>query len=138
MYYETMTTENQRTENQRFRKGMHPNSLKNLKPFPKGVSGHPGRTMKNRSLTSLLKEAGEVVPKIDSNKEQKTWQQLCAELAWPVAYKQLLKGDHRLYQFISERIEGKPVQPISGEGGDAIPVQVIYEKVTNADIKHQD
>lgn len=119
-------------ENQRHTKGkgMNPNSLKNLRPYPKGVSGHPGRTPKNYSLTSLLKEAGEVVPKLKEG-NTKNWQQLCAELAWPAAYKELLKGDHRLYQFIAERIDGKPVQPVTGEGGGAIPVRIEYVLKTN-------
>ena len=40
-------------------KGKHPNSLKNLKPFVKGVSGNPGgRPVAFSKLAAELKELG--------------------------------------------------------------------------------
>ena len=106
------------TENQRFTKGKNPNSLKNLKPYKKGQSGHPGRTPKDVSLTSLLKEQIDTVPA--GEKQGRTWRQLLV-LAWltgamknPVLLKEVL-----------DRLEGKVTQPIGGEGGQPIKIEVV-------------
>ena len=38
-----------------YERGFHPNSLKNLKPFPKGVSGNPlGKPHKHTKLAEAL------------------------------------------------------------------------------------
>jgi hypothetical protein len=42
-----------------YTRGEHPNSLKNLKPFPKGVSGNPlGKPYKYQKLAERLNEIG--------------------------------------------------------------------------------
>ena len=42
------------------KRGKHPNSLKNLRPFPKGVSGNQlGRPFKYRNLSRILNEYGD-------------------------------------------------------------------------------
>ena len=42
-----------------YSRGEHPNSLKNLKPFPKGVSGNPlGKPHKYTKLAESLSELG--------------------------------------------------------------------------------
>ena len=42
------------------RRGKHPNSLKNLKPFSKGASGnHLGRPFKYKKLAKVLKKYGD-------------------------------------------------------------------------------
>jgi len=104
------------TGNQRFARGMNPNSLKNLKPFVKGKSGHPGRTPKDVSLTSLLKEQIDTIP--PGEKQGRTWRQLLV-LAWltgamknPILLKEIL-----------DRLEGKVAIAVTGEGGRPIKVQ---------------
>ena len=43
-----------------YTRGEHPNSLKNLKPFPKGVSGNPlGKPHKFQKLTERLNKIGD-------------------------------------------------------------------------------
>ena len=91
-----------------------------------GKSGNNnGRPLKDISLTSLLKEQIDQVP--PGEKQGRTWRQLLV-LAWltgamknPVLLKELL-----------DRMEGKMPQPISGEGGKAIPVKVVYERVSSS------
>ena len=42
-----------------YNRGEHPNSLKNLKPFPKGVSGNPlGKPHKYQKLSDSLNKLG--------------------------------------------------------------------------------
>ena len=100
------------TENQRFPKGKHPNSIKNLKPFKPGQSGHPGRTPKDVSLTSLVKKYMEEVPElVGGKKNDKTWRELLVH-AWLVgAY----KGNSVLFKELLDRLEGKVMQPIGGD-----------------------
>jgi len=43
-----------------YARGEHPNSLKNLKPFPKGVSGNPlGKPHKYKKLADRLNKIGD-------------------------------------------------------------------------------
>ena len=105
------------TENQRYTRGKNPNSLKNLKPFVKGTSGHPGRTPKDYSLTSLLKEQIDTIPLGEKN--GRTWRQLLV-LAWLTgAMKQPV-----LMKEILDRLEGKVTQPIAGENGEPIKYEI--------------
>ena len=43
-----------------FERGKHPNSIKNLKPFPKGISGNPmGKPHKYKKLADALAQIGD-------------------------------------------------------------------------------
>ena len=98
------------TDKPRAKRGVHPNSLANLKPFQNGNRANPnGRPKKDVSLTSLLKEEINTIP--PGEKQGRTWRQLLV-LAWlsgamknPVLMKELL-----------DRLEGKVVQPVDASG----------------------
>ena len=107
------------TDKQRFKRGRHPNSIANLKPFQKGRTLNPhGRPPKDVSLTSLLKQEIEKIP--PGEKHNRNWRQLLV-LAWltgamknPVLFKELL-----------DRLEGKVVQPVGGAaGGEPVKVEI--------------
>jgi len=52
-----------------YKRGEHPNSQTNLKPYPKGVSGNPiGRPTKHEQLRRSLNQLGDV--KVDSYDSQ--------------------------------------------------------------------
>lgn len=91
------------------KRGLHPNSLKNLENGRQKWHNPNGRPCKDVSLTSLLKEEIEKVPL--GEKQGRTWRQLLV-LAWltgamknPVLLKELL-----------ERVEGKVTQPVEASG----------------------
>ena len=85
---------------------MHPNSLKNLRPFQKGNNANPnGRPRKDVSLTSLLKVEIEKIP--EGEKESRTWRQLLV-LAWLTGS---LKNPF-LFKEMLDRLEGKVAVPI--------------------------
>lgn len=96
-------------------RGLHPNSLKNLKP---NLNGRPSKDV---SLTSLVKSLIDTVPPGET--KGRTWRQLLA-LAWlsgamknPVLMKELL-----------DRLEGKVMLPVGGQGdGGAIILKVVYD-----------
>ena len=96
-------------QSQRYTRGRHPNSLKNLKPYPKGVTGHPGQKPKIYSITAAVKELLDTVPPDET--KGRTWIQILAlailtqSLKNPTFFKELI-----------ERLEGKVALPI--EGGD--------------------
>jgi hypothetical protein len=107
----------------RSKKGLHPNSLANLKKIKPGEVRNPnGRPRKDVSLTSLLKAEMEKIPEVyDKNgkKNTRTWRELLVE-AWlrgalknPVLLKELL-----------DRLEGKVAQPVTGEGGGPIKSEI--------------
>ena len=54
------SSESSIANNEKYSKGRHPNSKKNLKKFPKGISGNPlGRPYKCNDLIKALKRIGE-------------------------------------------------------------------------------
>lgn len=107
-------------------RGCHPNSLKNLENGRQKWHNPNGRPPKDVSLTSLLKKYLEEVPaiKVGDQVNTKTWRELIVQ-AWLVgAY----KGNSTLFIELINRLEGKVLQPIGGEGGGAIPVSITYER----------
>ena len=107
------------------RRGMHPNSRKNLKPgFHKGKSGNAGG--RPNPLTSLIREM------IDQDADyiaygalptDKTWKQLIAR----AILRKASDGDVSMVNTLLDRLEGKVVQPLGGEGGKPIVIKVVYD-----------
>lgn len=103
------------------RRGMSPNSRKNLE---KGREGN-NHAQKDYSITRIVKEL------IDEPAEERwldvhdkgrglTWRQV-------IALRMLRDSVGGKYGELLERLEGKITQPISGEDGQAIILRVIYD-----------
>ena len=78
--------------------GKHPNSLKNLKPFPKGVSGNVmGRPLKYENLRKVLAELGDQETFDYYNKSQGTRREQVMHTIW----KKAIKGDMKFIQLLA-------------------------------------
>ena len=89
-----------------FARGEHPNSLKNLKPFPKGVSGNPlGKPHKYNKLAESLSKLGSkniIIEKWDGTKYErvktdKTNRDVVLETIWAKAK----SGDIKYVQLLA-------------------------------------
>ncbi len=113
---------------------MPPNSLKNLKPWPKGVSGNPhGRPQNKFRITNEIRDRlDEVCTDEKLIKKLKlppdvTWAKVIAVMAVGKA----AKGDIKAMREIADRDEGKPKQRIELMGdseGNEIRIRVIYDE----------
>ena len=82
-----------------YTRGEHPNSLKNLKPFPKGVSGNPlGKPHKFQKLAENLNKIGdkEVEDWYDEPKGY-TYREGVLEKVWKKAH----QGDIKFIQLLA-------------------------------------
>ena len=78
--------------------GTHPNSLKNLKPFPKGVSGNVmGRPLKYENLRKVLAELGNQETFDYYNKSQGARREQVMHTIW----KKAIKGDMKFIQLLA-------------------------------------
>ena len=78
--------------------GKHPNSLKNLKPFPKGVSGNVmGRPLKYENLRRVLAELGDQETFDYYDKSQGTRREQVMYTIW----KKAIKGDMKFIQLLA-------------------------------------
>ena len=78
--------------------GQHPNSLKNLKPYPKGVSGNVmGRPLKYENLRKVLAELGDQETFDYYNKSQGTRREQVMHTIW----KKAIKGDMKFIQLLA-------------------------------------
>ena len=120
-----MDNSNEQLNNKSDRRGIHPNSLKNLetgrqKGWKKGHSGNPN----GQSLTSLVKKLLNEIPNvaIDKKVNTKSWRELIVQ-AWLVGS---YKGNATLFKELLERVEGKVAQPLTGaDGAPLIPAPII-------------
>jgi len=87
---------------------MHPKSLANLKPFPKGRSGNPkGRPPRELCLTEITRaQLSEPCPKDPS----KTWAKYLSD-----RWLELATENPAMFRELMERLEGKVVFPIAAE-----------------------
>ena len=87
----------------------------------KGQSGNPnGRPKKVISLTSELKaQLGEVCPTDDKGR---TWLQVLVECWLKEA-----RDNPAYFKELVERVEGKVTQPIGGENGKPLKVEIIVQ-----------
>ena len=81
-------------------RGKHPNSMANLKPFPKGVSGNPlGRPSKMEGLKRELNKIGdEVYDLFDNDIVDKTKRETVLHQIWKMA----IYGDMRSINLLVE------------------------------------
>jgi len=100
------------------KRGMSPNSRKNLE------LGHKPniRAKRDYSITRIIKEmldlpADVVLPGADGTK---TWRQLIARAVLYGA----AKGETAMVKELFDRLEGKVLQPVGGEGGSPIKTEV--------------
>lgn len=94
---------------------VHPNSLKNLRPFKPGESGNPAGRPVGTGLTDRLREI------IEKNNGE------VADALVKAAVKAALKGDFRFWQEIINRVEGKVPDAMrhSGSDGGDLVVELI-------------
>ena len=89
-----------------FERGEHPNSLKNLKPFPKGTSGNPlGKPHKYTKLAESLSKLGSNKvfeekwngSEYETIETDKTWKENVLETVWAKAR----MGDIKFVQLLA-------------------------------------
>jgi hypothetical protein len=82
----------------KFKRGEHPNSLSNLTPFEKGISGNPlGRPYKFEKLRAILNEVGNEQTYNFRNEEQGTRR----ERVWKKVWDQAIRGDMKFIQLLA-------------------------------------
>ena len=78
--------------------GKHPNSLKNLKPYPRGVSGNLGGSApKYKKLKEELSRLGDEITNDYYDKPQGTRRQQVLERIW----KDAIRGDMKKIQLLA-------------------------------------
>ena len=82
-----------------YTRGEHPNSLKNLKPFPKGVSGNPmGKPHKYQKLADKLNKIGnEEVIDFNGDSERISYRESVLKKIWRKAN----HGDLKFIQMLA-------------------------------------
>jgi hypothetical protein len=117
----------------KYPRGKHPNSLKNLRPFKKGEHGNPhGRPKKEQSITEAVRELLREGILGDLDIKHSKYDPIVHALA-----RRWLKRALNRYPDLSmllDRLEGKVTQPIGGDPGKPIAWNI---KVENPDIKEE-
>ena len=84
---------------EQFERGQHPNSLANLQPFPKGVSGNPsGRPQKYENLKEVLNEYGDGETFNWRGESEGTRR----KQVWKMIWKQAIMGDMKFIQLLAQ------------------------------------
>lgn len=102
------------------KRGMNANSQKNILPH----INRNGRPTKDKSITNLIREmldqeAGFIAP--GASPDDKTWRQLIAKA---ILYN-AAKGNPQMIKEVLDRLEGKVMQPVGGEGGGPVLLRVV-------------
>jgi hypothetical protein len=100
---------------------VHPNSMKNLRPFKPGQSGNPAGKPKGTALTDRLRKI------VEQNEGE------VAEALIKAAVKAALKGDFRFWQEIMNRMDGPIVVKNEHTGADGESLTVIIERSSASD-----
>jgi len=92
-------TGNKESDKNQYKRGKHPNSRKNLTPYPKGVSGNPeGRPHKYESLKKILNEKGD--------EETTNWRGESdgprREQVWKRIWEQAISGNMKYVQLLAQ------------------------------------
>lgn len=103
------------------RRGMSPNSRKNLDSGRKGNK----HARKDYSITSILKEMANDVAEerwleVEDKGKGLTWRQAAAKRIWVEA----VRGNAKVTGELLDRLEGKITQPVGGDKENPIQVEI--------------
>ena len=105
------------------RRGMSPNSRRNLE----NGRNKNGRPKDEDAISKVLREIGSTVspyPRKSGEKEIRSYRLIACERLWNIACYGEPNHVVSAMSFITERTEGKVTQPIGGEGGRPIEVEI--------------
>jgi len=106
------------------RRGMSPNSRKQLE----AGRNKNGRPKDEDAISNILREMGATAspyPNKSGAMETRTRRKLACERLWDIAVHGEPKQVISAMYFITERTEGKVVQPIGGEGGKDLTFNIV-------------
>ena len=95
---------------------------RNLKPWPKGVSGNPGGRPKTKPVTEELER---LLQQEAPEKNGQTWAALIAE----ALVRRAANGDVQAIAEVANRLEGRPAQAVSL---DVNPLDNLAERIAVA------
>lgn len=88
---------------------VNPESLKNLKPFPPGVSGNPdGKAPGTKNFTSLVREMLEEIAQGKDEHGKPLAQTYKVLLAKRILKKAIEQGDTKMIELVWNYLDGKP------------------------------
>jgi len=114
----------------REKKGVNPNSLKNLRPNLKG------RPTKEHSVTEALRELAPEILEITIGGKKNTTRTAVQLMALGM-YLKAIKGDASMAREIIDRLEGKVAQPLSGANGEPLSLNIIVKTKEDKDALEQ-
>lgn len=113
----------------------NPNPIKDHQFLPGNNANPKGRPKGSKSLSSLFRKALKFKMDATDPRTKLNRQMTLAEIIVLATVQQAAKGNVRAMNMILDRLEGKPVQPISGPNGEALqgpPPQIIFQAVDPA------
>ncbi len=117
---------------QGYKRGMHPNSLKNLekcrahqKSWKPGQSGNPAGLSLKRHVSDILREP---LRNVDAKQAK------AIELLALAIVRDAIEGSKEDRREIWERLEGKVTQPVGGEAGGPVKIQISAALITDDEL----